>query len=363
MKFESEPFPRFNVGAMSGVFSGTRTERFFRLRLAHKAENPFALYWYQLLIPPEPGVHAPYLLARYRPVEQRSRGQNSPPPAEAGGETEAVQFYAPELLQSLPAQLDALGYDLHACGTCRFWQQQRRATQIEAATGRCTFTPDRLDENLAQEADAHRDQSALALGCIHWRARAQDTPIDGQGTGSAEPTDSALDPGALQPSSTETDSAQANTGSGAIARLLSGLFGNRQKKAPADRPLFGERSGVGAGTEACFACQGRLANLGALVVESPEGDPETYSIWRCRECRSIFLNRWFDRWVRTDSLETDETHFRIAPLEAAEGLAIMRATPNADHPQERQLRTEIGAPLRRLAASADQISRTIKLGR
>ena len=77
-----------------------------------------------------------------------------------------------------------------------------------------------------------------------------------------------------------------------------------------------ERSGVGAGTEPCFACQGRIANLGALAVATPEGDKQTFSVWRCRSCYTYYLNDWIDRWERTDSLETEESYYRLCPTEA-----------------------------------------------
>lgn len=82
--------------------------------------------------------------------------------------------------------------------------------------------------------------------------------------------------------------------------------------APAAVPLplwedrIVERSGVGVGTTPCFACQGRIANLGALAVATPEGDKQTFSIWRCRTCYTCYLNDLIDRaGRRTDSLETE----------------------------------------------------------
>lgn len=58
-------------------------------------------------------------------------------------------------------------------------------------------------------------------------------------------------------------------------------------------------------------------------MASPEGDKQTYSVWRCRLCYTYYLNDWIDRWERTDSLETEETYYRLAPQEALEILAVI----------------------------------------
>ena len=99
-----------------------------------------------------------------------------------------------------------------------------------------------------------------------------------------------------------------------------------------------ERSGVGAGTEPCFACQGRIANLGALTVDTDEGDKHTYSVWRCRACHTTYLNSWIDRWERLDSLETEETYYRLAPAEAVEVLAVIDGVVGGEHPAGRHTR-------------------------
>jgi hypothetical protein len=124
-----------------------------------------------------------------------------------------------------------------------------------------------------------------------------------------------------------------------------------------------ERSGVGAGTESCFACQGRIANLGALAVATPEGDRQTFSIWRCRNCYTYYLNDWIDRWERTDSLETEETYYRLAPAEAFEALAVIDGVVHAEHPARRH---ERDAQRRWMLAYLDRrtpLSHQIKQGR
>jgi hypothetical protein len=117
----------------------------------------------------------------------------------------------------------------------------------------------------------------------------------------------------------------------------------REAKQPAAQPHSWEakvieRSGVGAGTERCFACQGRIANLGALAVATPEGDKQTFSVWRCRLCYTYYLNDWIDRWERTDSLETEERYYRLAPAEAMELLAVVDNVVDAEHPAHRRER-------------------------
>jgi hypothetical protein len=124
-----------------------------------------------------------------------------------------------------------------------------------------------------------------------------------------------------------------------------------------------ERSGVGAGTEPCLACHGRIANLGALTVAAPEGDKETLSVWRCRNCYTTYLNDWIDRWERLDNLETEETYYRIAPAEAQEILAIIAAIPGADHPGGRTQRHRYREQVLEFVRGRAPVSRQIKQGR
>jgi hypothetical protein len=144
-------------------------------------------------------------------------------------------------------------------------------------------------------------------------------------------------------------------------RMQAGL--RRSAPPPNLADLLAERSGVGAGTEPCFACQGRIANLGALTTASEHDDKRTFSVWRCRLCATLYLSDWTDRWERVDSLETEETIHRIAPVEAAELLALFRTVPAGEHPANRHERT----PQRDwvLAQFADRapLSHIVKQGR
>ena len=120
---------------------------------------------------------------------------------------------------------------------------------------------------------------------------------------------------------------------------------------------------MGAGTEPCFACQGRIANLGALAVASPEGDKQTYSVWRCRLCYTYYLNDWIDRWERTDSLETEETYYRLAPQEALEILAVIEGVAGAEHPARRHERDAQRTWMQQFLGDRPPLSHQIKQGR
>ena len=124
-----------------------------------------------------------------------------------------------------------------------------------------------------------------------------------------------------------------------------------------------ERSGVGAGTEPCFACQGRIANLGALAVASPEGDKQTFSVWRCRQCFTYYLDDWIDRWERTDSLETEETYYRLAPQEALAILAVIDGVVDAEHPARRHERDAERVWMQQFIGAWPVLSHQIKQGR
>ena len=120
---------------------------------------------------------------------------------------------------------------------------------------------------------------------------------------------------------------------------------------------------MGAGAESCFGCHGRIANLGALVVASPEDDKQTYSVWRCRQCFATYFNRWIDRWERLDSLETDETYWRIAPAEAIALLDVMAGVAGGEHPEGRHERAAERDRFEAFVADRPPVSHQIKLGR
>ena len=124
---------------------------------------------------------------------------------------------------------------------------------------------------------------------------------------------------------------------------------------------------MGAGTERCLACIGRIANLGALTVAAEGGDKRndkrTLSVWRCRLCHTYYLNDWVDRWERLDSLETEESYYRIAPGEALELLALFRQTSGSEHPKERHSRGAQRAQVDAFLVGRLRLLHQIKLGR
>ncbi len=221
---------------------------------------------------------------------------------------------AGDFLARLRQALVQEGWQLRACGSCAHWRPQDRTTHPDGLPlGRCGWKAPQ-SPSLTQPP-AWDQQSGLALSCVHW----QEAPA-------AQPPAPEEEP---LPAPVET-SEPPETG-GLLARLGRRLKGKKSRSEPA-RPWWHaiqERSGVGAGTEPCFACQGRLANLGAFIQTTPQGDRRTTSVWRCRRCHTFYLNDWVDRWERLDSLETEERILRLAPVEALITLALFLGVTEA----------------------------------
>lgn len=383
MRLESELLPRFNLATMSGVHGGRRTQTFYRLRLWLTADAAApTLRWYllqytagdeQVTDASTQSRPVPFTLRRYLPQgAQEADAKTSSKAQTPDVQTPDVQTPAPISFpatdwQDLPATLREAGFHLHACGSCIFWRKTTTGTDKDAPRGRCTWAGESIAIAVqpAQEfVEPLIEQSALAPGCAHWQKadtlgkECTDTNTDNS---TAESSKAAAD---ATPDTNQLPAHLIAARGGFWTRLLNRLLPKKHDdRLRQETRLVIERSGVGAGTEPCIACHGLLANLGALVVESPEGDPQTYSVWRCRACRSTFLNRWVDRWVRTDTLETDETIFRITPGEAAQVLTLIGQIPGADHPQKREERVPQREQLETLAASSDRMSHEIKQGR
>jgi hypothetical protein len=100
-----------------------------------------------------------------------------------------------------------------------------------------------------------------------------------------------------------------------------------------------------------------------LTVGTPEGDKQTFSIWRCRHCYTTYLNNWIDRWERLDSLETEESYYRIAPAEAKELLTIIYSVVGGEHPNRRHERQVEGAHFLAFIAERSPLSHQIRQGR
>lgn len=318
----SETFQLFNLATMSGVFPGTRTMVYQRVRLAAlKQTNAAAttrwarLSWYTA--PPACVVEL-----------------------EANGATGAAAEPIVRIPQPAPATfgarlaeaLAAAGWRMVTCGGCAHWQPHGARTSDELTTGLCTWR--RSEESLPAALTA---QSLLALACDHWQAADATAPSPDAAIPAAPDTVTPIRKRAEQ----END--ERWTLVGQVRRWLRKPTPAPASPASASPALAWtervvERSGVGAGTEPCFACQGRIANLGALAVATPEGDKETFSIWRCRSCYTYYLNDWIDRWERTDNLETEERYYRLSPAEALEALAVIDNIVHAEHPARRHER-------------------------
>ena len=312
-----EPFPRFNLATMSGVFPGTRTLVFQRVRLAPRAaqSEPAELRWARVLWYTDPPACR---------VEWEGRSDAS---AEEGEELLQIGSPAPALLgQQLVDALAAAGWQLVSCGSCGHWQPLSLHTADGLGSGRCQVRGT-TDSGAGHPALLSADstllvQSVLALSCAAWQRSGETRCQETQERAAMTPI----------PRRAERESDERWTWAGQLRRWLG-------RPPTADRQSWEERlverSGLGAGADPCFACQGRIANLGALVVATPEGDKETFSVWRCRSCYTYYLNDWIDRWERTDSLETEERFYRLSPPEAIEVLAAIDQVLYADHPARR----------------------------
>jgi hypothetical protein len=251
-----------------------------------------------------------------------------------------------DLAHRLHEELDYAGLQADACYICRHWQPASLRNDDGIPLGRCRWS----DAEGALPA-VLATQSALSLACEHFQRLEKPQP-------SALDASQAGFPPLRVPKAAELDPDRLPFWPRLWRRL-------RRRKSPqphwADQIV--ERSGVGAGTEPCFVCQGRLANLGALAVSSPEGDKQTLSVWRCRSCCTTFFNDWTDRWERLESLETEERYYRIAPAEAYAALHIVQATKGGDHPGQRQDRRSQRAQMLALVAGKPPLSHQVRQGR
>ena len=328
MPEESEPLQNFNTATMSGIYPGSRTMIYQRLRLRHtQAESS---QWYQLQWYTEP---ASALLLQLR--------ENQP-------STPVFRILAPEqpvFVHQLHEQLTASYLQAEACFACRNWQAQAVHTEDGLPAGRC-----RWNDDDATMPSAIATQSALSLACDHFKAL--DEP---QSSIAVNAAPSTSHPRVLKSAELDPDRLPF------WQRLLHRFRRPVPTEEWADQVI--ERSGVGAGTEPCFVCQGRLANLGALAVASPEDDKQTLSVWRCRSCYTTYFNDWTDRWERLDSLETEERYYRIAPAEAYAILRIIHATVGGDHPARRAERREQREQILAIVGTTQPLSHQVRQGR
>ncbi|MBX3013100.1 MAG: hypothetical protein KF832_16400 [Caldilineaceae bacterium] len=340
-----ETVQRFNLQTMSGVFPGTRTSRFQRVQV--EALTGQARQWLQLAWYDDPAACVAY-------------------PAPVGATTDEPQplLHLAEPLvgafnQKLQDELLQQGLRLISCGSCRFWQPSPVVTPDELPTGTCAWQPTAVAIPLVDMPDAPLPptlalQSALALACPRWQSPQLPTP--------AHTPTTPVDRQAMPPMRKVAESAEIRLP--VWRRLWKRLAARWGAEPPRDwATLFLERSGVGAGTEPCFVCQARIANLGALTVATPEGDKQTFSVWRCRHCYTLYLNNWIDRWERLDNLETEETYYRLAPAEAKLLLTLIYGVVGGEHPRRRQERDQERAFFLNFIRERQPLSHQIRQGR
>lgn len=334
----------FNLETMSGVYPGTRTQVFQRVRLRPVNTSPDAsptatwaqILWYEA---PAACIVLPLDVESGRPAAEPLLTVEEPLAGDLG------------LGLHLQQGLAATGHRLTTCGTCARWRPAAERTADGLPLGACMLRRARADTG--DPPPGLTAQSLLALDCPHWLEHDLASPA------AHEPVPPL--PTAPLPKAAEISDSKKPW----LTRVALGIRRTLRPPPPPPSPaeVLVERSGVGAGTEPCFACQGRIANLGALAVEAPEGDKQTFSVWRCRTCHTLYLSDWIDRWERVDSLETEETIYRIAPIEAAEMLTLIGSVQGGDHPGRRSERTVQRTWVREQLERRPVLSHVIKQGR
>jgi hypothetical protein len=326
-------FQIFNLNTMSGVYPGSRTVVMQRIQLLPQSGQERAPQWARLLWYSDPPSCVLTL-------------QEQPSATELG--TPILRLENPSaqtFVESFRKAVAAAGWTPFTCGHCVHWQPRHETTNEDGIVlGRCSWGE--MKSNTVKMPEPLRLQSTLALACPAWSE-----------------------------SNTHQSWLQAYDGEDEIATTPISPESRWQQlkvrlklaRPEPRRLLWGdhivERSGVGAGTEPCFACQGRIANLGAMTVATDEDDKRTFSVWRCRRCHTFYLNDWIDRWERLDSLETEESYYRLAPVEAVELLALFDNVIGGEHPAGRRNRSKQRAWLEQFIQNRHRLSHQIRQGR
>jgi hypothetical protein len=328
------PIQHFNLETMSGVTPGTRTQTYQRLRLRSLRKETPAMTWAQLQWYDQPAYCTLHL-------------QTAP---DVWAVAPLLTLFAPfdQLTQRLGEALQHAGWVMEGCGGCAFWQPVSATTPDGLHSGLC-----RWSANGVMIPSTLGVQSSLALSCPHWQAHP---------AGAAEQTALGHAP-SLDPLRKVAEVSESKLSLAGRMRRKLARWARITRPATDWAAQLLERSGVGAGTEPCFVCHGRIANLGALAVETTDGDTQTFSVWRCRNCYTLYLNDWVDRWVRLDSLETEERYYRVAPAEAVTLLKEIAAVQDAEHPGRRAERTLERERMHQFVASRIPLSHQIRQGR
>jgi len=326
---------------MSGIFAGTRTPIFQRVQVVPIEQPAAGKQWLQLAWYADPPTCVAYATEPGVAIDSTQPLIHLAEPL-AGDFTHRFQ-----------AALATAQQQLVSCGSCRFWQPNAVVTADHLPTGACGWGAGAQENESLPLTLAL--QSALALSCSHWQPRST--------AGAAEAT-------IAEPADRRWLAPMRKVAESAGIRLTLWQRFQKQLRTRWQTPkvhdwktMFLERSGVGAGTEPCFVCQGRLANLGALTGGTPEDDKQTFSVWRCRHCYTTYLNHWIDRWERLDNLETEERYYRIAPAEAKELLTLIYSVVGGEHPSGRHERQAEQAHFLAFMAERLPLSHQIRQGR
>jgi hypothetical protein len=336
MSQDDSSYQIFNLETMSGVYPGSRTAIMQRIRLLPLSGEDRPAQWARLLWYDEPSACVLYLQS------------NATEQWEAHPLLRLDNPLTGDFAQRFHDALAAAGWRAFTCGECAHWQPLTDGGTEYAASpdalplGRCRWGI--VSSDSVEMPEALREQSVLALACPAW------TSV----TTRQAPSPRVKDLKARPPKPSIS-----------LWQWIVIRLGIERPETP--KPSWGERiverSGVGAGTEPCFACQGRIANLGALIVATDEDDKRTFSVWRCRRCHTFYLNDWIDRWERLDSLETEETYYRLTPVEAVELLALFDNVIGGEHPAGRRDRTEQRGWLEKFIENRPRLSHQIRQGR
>lgn len=338
----------FNLKTMSGIFPGTRTPLFQRVRIQQQLEPPVkqgatppaVTRWLQLAWYADPAACVAYVMQPGTAIDYESPLLRLSDPL------------ADDFNQRLQEALATQAQRLVSCGSCRFWQRSDVVTLEQLPTGSCRWPGETVQTTAVPATLAL--QSGLALDCPHWQPT---------GAGAADvPLPDTADRRSLAPMRKVAESAGIRLSLWQRFKKRLVVRWRRGQPQPWET-LFLERSGVGAGTEPCFVCQGRIANLGALTVSTTEGDKQTFSVWRCRHCYTLYLNNWIDRWERLENLETEESYYRLAPAEAKALLTLIYSVVGGEHPNRRQEREAERAYFLTFMTGRDPLSHQIRQGR
>ncbi len=347
-----ETGPLFNLQTMSGVFAGTRTAVFQRIHAEVRTKANQVRQWLQIAWYRDPTSCVVYLLQPGTAIDY------------AQPLVSLTEPLTDDFTQTLQVALHATDYQLVSCGSCQHWQRNQVVTLDQLPVGSCQWRPpvEETRPSLATTVPVTLAlQSTLALDCPHWQPAP--TPTAAEKT---ERTVPLADRASLTPMRKAAENADIRL---SLWRRIYKRFTAKQRaKQQAEQPLdlhtmLLERSGVGAGTEPCFVCQGRIANLGAMAVATPEGDKQTLSVWRCRHCYTLYLNNWIDRWERLDNLETEETYYRLAPAEAQILLTLIYSVAGGEHPNRREERTAERAQFLHFMVGRTPLSHQVRQGR